>query len=190
MAYNKVFSEFEVKRTGLLFPQEDEARSIGAVGSLEEVAEVRQVIKKCEGIERKRIIRGSGAGTLNLNLHMVYDVFADVFGMKFSELKDGVYAYGADSVHPTFTLTCLVVDEDGVEKLRAYPNCVATTGFTRTVTNGAEEIAEMTQGYYFMPDEFDKGVYECIVSEAADDEADRVTLIEDWLTNWSYDLVR
>ena len=52
-------------------------------------------------------------------------------------------AYGKNSLHPTFTITADVYDEDDVRKLKAYPMCTMSTGPARKVENGADEVAEV-----------------------------------------------
>lgn len=183
--YESVFSEFEVKNTSIKFAGEQVATKVGCVGSLEETMNSKTITKKCEGVVVKSVSRGDGTGELALSLHMRYDLFLKSYGMASDGLKDGVYAYGRDSIHKNFCLTCEVKDEDGVSKLKAYPNCVITTGVTRKIENGAEEVAEMELTVSVMPDEHGVGMYEAINDESLDS-----AIKTDWLNNFTPELVR
>ena len=141
--YDKGFSEFEVKNTSIKFSDDTSAVKVGCVGTLEESMNSKTITKKCEGVVAKSVSRGDGTGELTMSLHMRYDLFLKSYGMVSTDLKDGVYSYGQNSRHQSFCMTCEVLDEDGVKKLKAYPNCVITTGIARKIENGAEEVAEM-----------------------------------------------
>ena len=182
--YESVFSEFEVKNTSIKFAEDDAAIKVGCVGSLEETLNSKTITKKCEGVVVKSVSRGDGTGELALSLHMKYDLFLKSYGMASDGLKDGVYAYGQNSIHKPFCLTCEVLDEDGVKKLKAYPNCVITTGVTRKVENGAEEVAEMEMTVSVMPDEYGNGMYEAIESKLTDESIKTA-----WLNNFTPELV-
>lgn len=186
MSYNNVFSEFEVKNTSIKFAGDTSgnAEKVGCVGSLEESMNTKTITKKCEGIVKKQVVKGDGTGELTLSVHMKYDIFQKSYGMLSDGFKEGVYAYGRNSVHKPFCLTAEVYDEDGNKKLKAYPNCVVTSGLARTIENGAEEVAEVELTIGVMPDDNGNGVYECIVQEDTDN-----TLVNTWLTNFSYSLV-
>lgn len=182
--YESVFSEFEVKNTSIKFADDDAAIKVGCVGSLEETMNSKTITKKCEGVVVKSVSRGDGTGELAMSLHMKYDLFLKSYGMASDGLKDGVYAYGQNSIHKPFCLTCEVLDEDGVKKLKAYPNCVITTGVTRKIENGAEEVAEMELTVTVMPDEYGNGMYEAIESKLTDESIKTA-----WLNNFTPELV-
>lgn len=183
--YESVFSEFEVKDTSIKFAGDEAAIKVGCVGSLEETLNSKTITKKCEGVTVKSVSRGDGTGELALSLHMKYDLFLKSYGMLSDGLKDGVYAYGQSSIHKPFCLTCVVKDEDGVKKLKAYPNCVITTGISRKIENGAEEVAEMEMTISVMPDEYGNGMYEAIESKLTDESIKTA-----WLNNFTPDLVQ
>ena len=182
--YESVFSEFEVKNTSIKFADDDAAIKVGCVGSMEETMNSKTITKKCEGVVVKSVSKGDGTGELALSLHMRYDLFLKSYGMASDGLKDGVYAYGQNSVHKPFCLTCEVVDEDGIKKLKAYPNCTISTGVTRKIENGAEEVAEMELTVSVMPDEYGNGVYEAIESKLTDESIKNA-----WLKNFTPELV-
>ena len=183
--YENGFSEFEVKNTSIKFDGEEAAIKVGCVGSMEETMNSKTITKKCEGVVVKSVSRGDGTGELALSLHMRYDLFLKSYGMASDGLKDGVYAYGKNSIHKPFCLTCEVLDEDGIKKLKAYPKCVITTGVSRKVENGAEEVAEMELTVSVMPDEFGNGVYEAIESKLTDESIKTA-----WLNNFTPALVQ
>lgn len=184
--YNGGFSEFEIKKCSIRFKNATEpAKIIGCVGSCEESMNVKTITKRCEGVVVITITKGDGTGELKLSLHMKYDAFIEAYGMEFENLKDGVYAYGRNSVHKHFCFTYQAIDEEGDIKLKAYPNCVISTGFARKIENGGEEVAEMELTIAVNPDEEGVGVYEAIESNIKDEE-----LKSKWLTEFSAELVK
>lgn len=165
-ATTSVFSEFEVRSIGLIFSGESAGTVLPCVGSAEEECTVRKVTKKCRGVVSKRVYRGTGEGTAKVSCHIPYNLFVKMFGMKLSTLKSDIFAYGQGSIHPEFCLTEDVFDEDGNEKLRAYPNCIASAGPARKITNGEEEVAEVELDIEFGPDSYGNGLYEMTKAEA------------------------
>lgn len=182
-----VFSEYELDQMGVKFHNAENAQYISAncVGSLEEEMESKTVTKMCRGVVAKTRSRGTGAGTLTISMHMPWEIFKNAYGMELATLKEGVVAYGSNSIHKTFSIVAHVKDEDGVEKLKAYPNCVITTGVTRQIENGAEEVAEVELEVSVMPDEFGNGLYETIVTELTDE-----TIKNTWMTAFEPSLVQ
>lgn len=185
MNYEKAFSEFEIKNTSIKFEGDESAIKVGCVGSLEETMNSKTITKKCEGVVVKSVTRGDGTGEIKLSLHMRYDLFLKTYGMASDGLIDGVYAYGQNSRHNPFCLTAEAYDEDGNKKLKAYPNCVVTSGMARKIENGAEEVAEIELTASIMPDENGNGMYEAIITESLDK-----SVISSWLTNFTPDLVK
>lgn len=183
--YEKVYSDFEVKDSAMKFEDDSIATKVGCVGSYEEGMNVKTTTKKCEGVVTKSITRGDGTGELTVSLHMRYDLYVKSYGMVSDGLKDGVYGYGQSSVHKPFCYTCRVLDEDGIEKLRAYPKCTISSGKVSKVENGAEEVAEGELTIAVTPDEYGFGVYEAIVTDDLDE-----SIINEWLTNFTPDLVK
>lgn len=178
------YSEFEIKDFAIKFQEDMKHAVCGAVGSCEESLETKTVKKKYKGIESKTRTRGTGTGELKLSIHMAYEAYLRVYGMKDEDLVDGVYAYGQNSLHPTFSLTEKVEDEDGVLKYKAYPNCTIKEGIARKIENGGEEVAEIDMTVSVMPDIYGVGMYEMIVSETTKEIADK------WLEDFTPDMVR
>lgn len=181
----KVFSEAEVEEIGLLMGEAQKADINKCVGTLEEEMDVRTVTKKCRGVIEKRRTKGTGTGTVKLSLHMEQDAFATMFGMQQTGLKDGVIAYGKNSLHKVFCMTVKVLDEDDNVKYKAYPKCSVQTGFSRKVENGAEDIAEIELEIAVMPDEFGNGLYEAVETDLTDSE-----LKTKWMESFSPELVK
>lgn len=176
------FSEFEVKESTAKFA-DGEAMKLGCVGSLGETLNAKTVTKKCEGVVKKSRTRGDGTGELAFTLHMNEAAFRNAFGMTSEGLKAGVYAYGQGSVHKEFCYTAKVLDEDGNVKYKAYPKCCITSGISRKIENGAEEVAEIEVTAAIMPDENGNGMYEAFA-----DDLDETTA-GSWLENFSASLV-
>lgn len=185
MPGSTVFSEFELRKMGIKVGSEEQYKSADCVGSCEEEMEARVVTKKCRGVVVKTRVWGTGNGTLNISAHMPLDVYHSMFGMMAEELLDGVYAYGQKSVHPTFSITQEVYDEDGVKKFKAYPNCIMQSGVARSIENGSEEVAEVEMEISVMPDENGYGLYEALESELTDETAKTT-----WMTAFTPELVR
>lgn len=183
--YEAVFSEFDLRAMGIKLEGETKYASCDCVGTCEETMNVRSVSKKCRGVVRKKKTRGDGTGALKISAHIPYGMYVKMFGMDLDTLKDGVYAYGANSVHRSMSIVQDVFDEDGVEKLKAYPNCVIETGIARKIENGAEEVAEVNLDISVMPDEDGNGEYEAVVVEGLDEEVK-----SKWMTEFSPALVK
>lgn len=180
----KVFSDFEVDQLGFKFSGSEAYQSAECIGSYEEELTAKVITKKCRGVVRKKIVKGTGEGTLKISAHIPYDIYTEMYGMRLDSLIEGVKGYGQNSVHPNFSLVAHVKDEDGVEKYKAYPNCVIETGKTSKVENGAEEVAEIELEVSVSPDEHGQGMYEAL----ADDVDETVT--STWMTAFTPALVQ
>lgn len=180
---NAVFSEFEVDQIGFRFAGDEAATLVGCIGSLEEESEVRKITKSCRGVVRKTIVRETGNGTLNLSLHIPYDIYNQLLGRNLDGLAAGVHASGEDSIHVTCCLTAHVKDEDGDVKFKAYPSCIVAENSTRSITNGEEEVAETELTLNYMPDENGRGMYEALEKDLSKDIATA------WMSAFSIELV-
>ena len=167
----QVYSPFEIHNCAIQFEGDEKAERMGCMGSLEETADVKVLTKKCEGIEETVAVKPTGTGEIKLSLHVRWKHYVRIFGMKFEELKPGVYAYGKNSRHEEFKLTGEVNNEYDEKLLKAYPRLMVTDGKAMKVTNGEEEVAEMELTAKFMPDEHGMGTYEAMVSELEEDAA-------------------
>lgn len=177
-------SEFELDQIGIKFADSENYQTMECIGSLEEEMTVKTVTKSCRGVVKKKRSKGTGEGTLKLTAHIPYAIYNEAFGMVLDSLKEGVVAYGQNSIHKVFSLVGHVIDEDNNEKLKAYPNCTITTGVVRKIENGAEEVAELEWEIGVMPDEYGNGMYEALV-ESVDE-----TISESWMIAFTPELVQ
>ena len=179
---NGVFSEFEVKEQHIKMADEESYSTMSCVGSSEEELEVKIITKKCRGAIAKEKVKGTGNGTLTESLHVPRD--NKMYDMNRPNLKKGVYAYGQNSSHPEFSITQRVLDEDGVEKFKAYPRCVLESGPKRPVENGQEEVPELELTIKLLPDDNGECMYEALKSELDEETAGK------WLEHFDTSLVQ
>lgn len=183
--YNGVFSEYELREMGIKTQGSEAYVAANCVGSCEEELDTKVVSKSCRGTVIKKIVKGAGTGKLNISMHMPWAVYTDVYGMNLDTLIDGVKAYGTNSKHKNFATTQHVFDEDGIEKFKAYPNCIIETGVARKIENGAEEVAEIELEVSLMPDEYGNCVYEALADELTDE-----TVKTNWMTKFAPSMVQ
>lgn len=178
------FSEYEVKESTVKFEGEGEtAMSLGCVGTLEETLNVKTITKDCEGVRKKTVVRPTGDGEIKFTLHMRWEPFKKMFGLISDGYAAGVYAYGRDGMHKHFCYTAKVKDEDGNIKLKAYPDCVVSTGIQNKTENGAEEVSEIEVTATVLADAYGNCMYQCFVSDVTEDIANG------WLQNFDHDLI-
>lgn len=182
---NKVFSDYELLEIGFKFEDSETYETTECIGSGEDAADVKVVTKKCRGVVKKKKVKGTGTGVHKITLHCPWDVWVNMFGMKHDTLIDGVYAYGEKSRHKTFSMTQKIEDEDGNEKLKAYPNCIIETGKAVKIENGAEEVAQAELEVSYAPDDYGHGSYESIVSELTDE-----TIAAKWMKEFEPSMVQ
>lgn len=183
---NGVFSDFEIDKMSVKFASSTSSTAVAmnCVGSVEEEMTAKEITKKCRGVVIKDVVKGTGEGTLTISAHVPYAIFKEAFGMEHDDLADGVVAYGTSSRHKAFCLTMHVVDEDGAEKYKAYPNCIFKARPTISTENGAEEVAEVEIEIAVMPDSNGNGMYEALADGLSE------TIKSGWLSNFTYDLVK
>lgn len=174
-----MFSEYELREMGIKFKDAENYETVECIGSCEEELESKTVSKKCRGVVKKTRTKGTGNGILKISAHIPYKIYEQAYGMDLDSLKEGIKAYGENSVHKEFSTTQLVKDEDGNIKYKAYPNCMIKTGIVRKIENGAEEVAELELEVSVMPDEYGNGMYEILESEATTE------ITSDWMTKFT-----
>lgn len=174
--YEQIFSEYDIVKTGIRFDGEEEATVIDTVGSANETMEVRTVQKMKRNMPWKTRTKPTGSGEVAMKLHLPEDIYAKTYGMYVEGYKEGVMVYGTLSMHATFCMTQLVVDEDGNRKLVAYPCCSVKTGKSRNIEANAETIAEIEMTVAVDPDEDGQGYYAIIVDEEQD-----AALVDQWM---------
>lgn len=182
---NGVFSEYELREMGIKFKDAEAYSAANCVGSCDEELDAKVVSKSCRGVVFKKTVKGTGTGKLSLSMHMPQEIFTQAYGMTMDTLIEGVKGYGQHSVHEGFALTMHVYDEDGVEKFKAYPNCIIETGVKRTIENGAEEVAEIELEVSVMPDAYGNGMYEALATELTDE-----TIKSKWMTGFEPSMVQ
>lgn len=184
----KVVEEFDsvrISNFAIKFKKDQVAQAFGCVGSIEGETEMLTIVKKCEGVETKSKSRPQKM-TLTLNAHVRVDPLRRIFGLSNEGLKPGVYSYGSDSLGEDFALTADVIDDfEELTKLIAFPNCSSSTGLTLNIENGADEVAELELEYTAMVDSNRKCYYEAFVDEVSD-----TTVINQWHTNFTPELVK
>lgn len=181
-----IFSEYDVKTLNFIVASggKKEVYPVKCIGKMEEASNVRTLVKKYGKKVMKNRTWGTGDGTLKLEAHMPYKLYTILHGMERADLADGVYAYGLDSKHPEVLVTGDVYDEDDFEKLKAWPCCVASTGPTRSVENGADEVALSSLEIGFSPDEKGIGMYEALAGDVTEE------IKTGWLESFTSELVK
>lgn len=180
---NGVFSDFEIDQMSVKFTDAEAAVEMNCIGSVEEEMLAKEITKKCRGVIIKDVVKGTGEGTLTISAHVPHEIFKQAFGMESDTLATGVLAYGTASRHKAFCLTMHVVDEDGAEKYKAYPNCIFKARPTISTENGAEEVAEVEIEVAVMPDANGFGMYEALADGLAENIA------TSWMANFTPELV-
>lgn len=185
--YEQVHSEYELREMAIKIAGEDTYKHCDCVGSSEEELDVIQITKKCRGVTTKTRVKGAGTGTKSVSAHVPYDMYNKFYDMaNRADLVEGVSGYGTGNVHKEFAMTERVFDEDGVEKLKAYPRCIMLSGPSRSIENGAEEVAELELEINLMPDEYGYCMYETIVSTLPEGSE----IATQWMTAFEPDLVK
>lgn len=181
----ETFDAVSVKNTSIQFhDDEGESTRIGCVGSISGETEMRELTKRCEGVEVRKRTRPEKMN-LTLSGHVKVSVLRKVYGLSNDDLKEGIYKYSTDAKGQEFILTADVIDEfEDVTKLIAFPNCISATGLQFTIENGADEVAEVELEFTVYPNESNDFYYEALVPEMEDDEVQ-----EEWHTDFSYELV-
>lgn len=182
-----VFSDYEIRQIGIKVTGDEVYTAVECVGSVEEELETLVVTKRCRGVVKKTRVKGTGAGTLTISVHMPYAIYTKMYGMVSEGLAEGVQAYGSNSVHPVFSMTMDTYDEDGVRKLRAYPACILQSGPARSTENGAEEVAELEIEVSVMPDDDGNCLYEAAVADLG---TDTNQIASKWMTSFTTELVQ
>ena len=179
-----VFSDYEVRQVGIR-PKTEGGAMITAdcVGKFEDEMTTKVITKKCRGVVKKTRVRGTGSGKANASLHMPIAMRKAMYSLTRDDLADGVTGYGENNVHGEFCMVLDVYDEDGVEKLVAYPSCIMETGPNFEVENGADEVAEVEIEISIMPDESGYGKYEAFANEVSED------IKSNWMTDFTSELV-
>lgn len=180
--YTEIFSEYDVPKFGIKFAEDEKATILDTVATMGEEMEIRTVTKTKRNMPWKSRTKPTGSGTLNMTMHLPENIYAKMFGMFVEGYKPGVMVYGTMCKHPVFAATALVEDEDGVQKLKAYPCCSLKNGISRSVETNGETVAEIELEIAVDPDKNNIGMYAMICGEAETE-----TVINNWLENFDAD---
>lgn len=178
------FTEVEIKKLGIRIGAATKADVLDCVGKLEEEMNCKTMTKKCGSRILKTRTKGTGDGTAKVSAYVPQDMLADLHGMNRTELKDGVIAYGMNSLHAVACITVEVLDEDNNPKHKAYPNCTIQTALSRSVDNDSEDISMLELEFAIMPDEYGEGLYEAVEDDLKDE-----TVKQKWMEEFSRKLV-
>lgn len=180
------FSKWEIRKFAVKMKDAAAFKHADCVGTMEEEFEMKVTTKSCRGVVKKRTIRATG-GTVNMTLHIPYDVYCDMFDMTArADLATGVQGYGINNVHKEFTAVGELYNEDDEMLLVAYPNCVNAAGPNTNIENGAEEVAEVELEISIMPDENGYLRYEALPEDLTDTSA---AIATKWMTDFTPELV-
>ncbi|UOE96076.1 phage tail protein [Alkalihalobacillus sp. LMS39] len=181
------FDAMAIKNSSVQFfdnGTQKEGTKFGCVGNLGGETTLKEIIKRCEGVEVRKITKPEKID-LTVSAHIPVKVVRDIFGINSTDLKPGVYKYSQNSKGKEFVFTADVIDEfEDVVKLIAFPKCSSATGFRFTIENGADEVAEMEVEITAYPDEKKNLYYEAFASELQD-----TNIQENWHKLFTYELV-
>ena len=185
--YDQVHSEYELRELAVKVNGSEAFKHADCVGSAEEELDVVQITKKCRGVTAKTRVKGAGTGTVTISAHVPYDLYNAIYDMsERADLVEGVEGYGNANVHKEFAMVERVFDEDGIEKLKAYPRCIMLSGPKSSIENGAEEVAELELEVSLMPDANGYCMYQCIVDTLPEGSE----IQSKWMTEFTPDLVQ
>ncbi|WLR44480.1 phage tail protein (plasmid) [Bacillus carboniphilus] len=181
------FDAMSIKNVALQFIKggtKEDGKPFGCVGTIGGETEMKELIKRCEGIEAKKTSKPQ-KHNLTVSAHVDCQVLRDIFGLKTDGLKTGVYSYGTASKGANFVLTADVIDEfEDVTKMIAFPNCSTASGLKINIENGADEVAEIELEFTALADDSGELYYEAFVDELEDD-----VVKTDWHKNFNRELV-
>ncbi|MBC1247348.1 phage tail protein [Listeria booriae] len=178
------FSSYEIKEASIQFldratKTQEIGTKFGCVGKYDFETEMKNIQRTCEGVVTDELAKPD-KGTANISAHFPPYVIRTILGFHNQGLKKGVFAYGRNSQPKPFVFTAKVLDMYGTTKLIALPNASTTSGYSETIENGGEEVAETELELSAKQDSFGEIVYEAFVDEVEDAQ-----LIEDWLTKFT-----
>lgn len=155
-----VFDAVEIKNASLLFKGESVTSPFGCIGKLDAETEIKTISKICGGVTKKKKAKPTLL-TVKISGHMDLKVARKIFGLKNEGLINDVYSYGMKSVGEDFSFVAEEYDtfEDN-NRLIAFPNCSAATGFVKSIENGADELAEFEVEITALPDAYGEFYYE------------------------------
>lgn len=181
------FDAVSIKNSSIQFRKngtQEPGTKFGCVGTLSGETEIRELIKRCEGVIAKKKTKPVQMN-MTVSAHIPVQVARDFFGLSTEKLKPGIWAYGTLSKGHDFVYTADVVDEfEDLVKLIAFPNSSNAGGFRISVANGEDELAELELTFTALADDLGYFYYEALVDELEDP-----SVAEEWHTQFTTDLV-
>ena len=156
------------------------------VGTIKVSRETKRVTKKCRGVVKKSKTKVTGNGTIEVSLHIKLDLYRKINAMTNEGMQPGVYAFNNTINMPEISVTAHVKDEDDNVMFKGWPRCKIEEVSELEITNGAEEVAEVSMKLSYMPDEYNQGEYEALEDELTGS----VITAENWMTAFSSEAVR
>lgn len=159
--------------------------NIPCTGKIEGESTTQEVNKYCEGavVKTRTFIEYIEVVVTG---HFSVSHLRDVYGLKTDDLKEGVWALSDKAAPKAGAYTWAIMDMDETnKKLIAFPNMALTSGFTFSIENGQEEIAEVELTFKAMKDSKGNFYYEAIAADITEP-----TLVKDWAEKFTPDLVR
>lgn len=181
---DKSYAIFDVKQSYLRFEGETKAVAADCTGKLQHELTSTVGEKKCGQAVIDTITKGLGEGTGTLSAYLKNSIRRKMYGLASALIKENIDAYGQESVHGTFALTCVVTDEKNNEVLIAYPKVVVTDGPKLEVEHKQTEVNADDYALKFLPD----SLGHCFYSIPVADLPTGLTK-EKWLTEFDLTLV-
>lgn len=178
------FDATAISTIGFLFEGEATAVASDCNGSIAVETETQTIEKKCG----QTVVASKSKPvkmTVTVSAKVPVEVFRRVNGIKqLDELKEGVYAYGANGGE-RFTLTVEIVDEFTDEtKLLAFPTLALSNGLAFEIENGADEVADLEIETTAYQDERGQWYYEAFPTDATEVDS------QEWLTSFTDNTVK
>ncbi len=177
------FEDYKIVEGSIQF-KDKSAVSFGCIGTLDASSNVEEITKKCEGKVIKKIKRVTDM-TVAVTGHIKIPVSRELVGMSNKGLKAGVYAFGTDTFSNAFVFAAKVLDMEGNAKYIAFTNLENVKGLAVKVNNDTTEIEMSDLEFSALADSNNMFYYEAYESELEDD-----TVKEQWLTNFTPELVK
>ena len=179
---------YSIEAISFISKDKEDVYSDYCTGDLSITTEIKEVIKTCRGGTTDSDTQVVGMG-IELSAFMSEEFKNAFFGLEENEkLKDGVKAYGRKSIGQDFTLVAHCSDRmSGEHVLFAFPKVKSSGGFDITVGNDNTEVPKVQySAKVLLDDTLEEPNFMFKKNCTGADDPD----IEQWLTNFSEDLVK
>lgn len=157
---------------------------LGEFSQFEGETTTKTIVRNVEGNTAEQVSKPSFAEG-KIKGHFLVSTLRKLFGFTTDGLKAGVWAYGSSSQTANFALTADERDMYENKHLIAFPNMAVTGGFSWSLENGSEEVAEVEIPVKAMLDA-DKQLRYDMFGEEVEDQS----LATKWHTDFSTELVK